>query len=64
MIAPGLPPANVGAAVAVGLADIPERRQDLVAGEHVVGRPHGSGRPVAVRITDVLGEEVLVLSEP
>ena len=48
----------------VGLADIPERKQDLVGGEYVVARPDsGPARPVAVRITDMLGEEVLVVEE-
>lgn len=44
------------------LADIPGRKEDLVAGEYLVKRPSGkSDRPVAVRITDMLGEEVLVV---
>lgn len=43
------------------LADIPERRQDLVDGNYTVVRPAGSTRPVAVRITDMLGEEILVI---
>ena len=45
----------------VALADIPERRQDLVGGTYAVARPDGSTAPVAVRITDMLGEEVLVV---
>lgn len=45
----------------VAVADIPERRQDLVDGSYSVARPAGSRRPVAVRITDMLGEEVLVI---
>ena len=45
----------------VALADIPERRQDLVVGSYSVARPAGSARPIAVRITDMLGEEVLVV---
>lgn len=45
-----------------GLADIPERKQDLIDGEYVVERPDaGPARPVAVRITDMLGEDVLIV---
>ncbi|MBI3747198.1 MAG: site-specific DNA-methyltransferase, partial [Chloroflexi bacterium] len=47
----------------VALADIPERRQDLVSGSYAVTRPAGSERPVAVRMTDMLGEDVLVIEE-
>lgn len=45
----------------VVVADIPERRQDLVDGSYAIHRQDGSTRPVAVRITDMLGEEVLVV---
>jgi len=45
----------------VTLADIPERGQDLVDGTCRLRRPKGSTRPIAVRITDMLGEEVLVI---
>ena len=47
----------------VALADIPERRQDLVDGTYRVERPAGSNCPVAVRITDMLGEDVLVVED-
>ncbi|MBI3747813.1 MAG: site-specific DNA-methyltransferase [Chloroflexi bacterium] len=47
----------------VALADIPERRQDLVDGSYIVERPADSMQPIAVRITDMLGEEVLVIEE-
>lgn len=47
----------------VALADIPERRQDLVVGSYIVERPANSMRPIAVRITDMLGEEVVVIEE-
>jgi len=50
-----------GEVFTVALADIPERRQDLVSGSYVVARPADSERPVAVRLTDMLGEEVLVV---
>lgn len=45
----------------VAQADIPERRQDLVSGSYIVARAEGSDRPIAVRITDMLGEDVLVV---
>lgn len=38
-----------------------ERRQDLVDGSYSIARPADSKRPVAIRITDMLGEEVLVV---
>jgi hypothetical protein len=50
-----------GDVFAVVLADIPERRRDLVDGSYSVIRPAGTTCPVAVRITDMLGEEVLVV---
>ena len=45
----------------IALFDVPERRQDLVAGEYVVSVPEGSTDPAAVRITDMLGEEILIV---
>lgn len=45
----------------VALADIPERRQDLVDGSYRVERAAGSTAPAAIRITDMLGEEALVV---
>ena len=42
----------------IGLSDIPERKMDLVAGRYEV--PVGRGqRTVAVKLIDMLGEEVL-----
>lgn len=52
-----------GAIFNVVQSDIPERRQDLVSGSYSVARPAGSARPIALRITDMLGEEVLVIEE-
>jgi hypothetical protein len=42
----------------IGLSDIPERKADLVAGRYevAVGRDQ---RTVAVKLVDMLGEEVL-----
>jgi hypothetical protein len=41
----------------ITLADVPEKKTNLVAGSYRV--PAG-GKAVAVKITDMLGEEVLV----
>ena len=43
----------------VALADVPERKSDLVAGEYELEGPKGE-TTVAVKVTDMLGEEVLV----
>jgi hypothetical protein len=43
------------------LADVPEEKTDLVKGKYQIKSPEGS--TVAVKITDMLGEEVLVLSQ-
>ncbi len=45
----------------VVVADIPERKTDLVSGSYELELPEGTQAPVAVKITDMLGEEVLVL---
>lgn len=45
----------------VAVADIPERKTDVVAGEYRVSMPDGSDAPIAVKVTDMLGEEVLVV---
>jgi len=45
----------------VVLADVPEKRSDLVSGKYELPRPSGSPL-VAVKITDMLGEEVLVVA--
>lgn len=43
----------------VALSDVPEKKTDLVAGAYVLPVPKGK-TTVAVKIIDVLGEEVLV----
>lgn len=48
-----------GAVFNVALADVPVRKTDLVAGEYTLEAPAGA-TTVAVKITDMLGEEVLV----
>jgi len=44
----------------IAIADIPERKADLVAGAYEFDLPADSPT-VAVRITDMLGEEVLLV---
>jgi hypothetical protein len=44
----------------IALADIPERKTDLVGGTYEIDVPADS-TAVAVRITDMLGEEVVVI---
>ncbi len=46
----------------VALSDVPERKTDLVAGRYELPAPKGP-TTVAVKITDMLGEEVLVTAE-
>jgi len=43
----------------IGLSDVPERKTDLVAGRYEIPAGRGTGT-VAVKIIDMLGEEVLV----
>ncbi|HEX2714293.1 MAG TPA: site-specific DNA-methyltransferase [Candidatus Acidoferrales bacterium] len=44
------------------LADVPEKKTDLVAGRYELAAPMGQ-TTVAVKITDMLGEEVLVVEK-
>ena len=44
----------------VALSDVPERKSDLVSGRYEFPAPAGP-TTVAVKITDMLGEEVLVI---
>lgn len=46
----------------VALADVPERKDDLVSGRYELELPARSKR-VAVKITDMLGEELLLTAE-
>jgi len=43
----------------IALSDVPERNDDLVEGRYELPAPEG-GTTVAVKIVDMLGEEVLV----
>ena len=47
----------------VTLADVPERRNDLVTGTYELDAPSGASTTLAIRITDMLGEEVLVTKQ-
>jgi len=49
-----------GHAFNVALSDVPERKTDLVAGRYELPAPAGP-TTVAVKITDMLGEEMLFI---
>jgi hypothetical protein len=51
-------PAYDGSVFNVALSDVPERKSDLVAGRYELPAPEAP-TTVAVKITDMLGEEVL-----
>jgi len=44
------------------LADIPEKKSDLVKGSYLLPAQEKAAA-IAVKITDMLGEEVLIVSE-
>lgn len=46
----------------VVLSDVPEKKNDLIDGSYTLAAPTGK-TTVAVKIIDMLGEEVLVLAE-
>jgi hypothetical protein len=52
-------PAYDGQAFSLALADVPEKKDDLVSGAYELPAPEGE-TIVAVKIVDMLGEEVLV----
>jgi hypothetical protein len=53
-----------GTALNVALYDVPESKNDLVRGTYELPVPDSGGlATVAVKITDMLGEEVLVTNE-
>lgn len=45
----------------ITLADVPERKNDLVEGKYALEAKKGA--TVAVEVTDMLGEEVLVVKQ-
>jgi DNA modification methylase len=51
-----------GAVFNVTLADVPPRKQDLVAGRYELPAPR-AGATVAVKVIDMLGEELLTLAK-
>lgn len=53
-------PAYNGEDFKIALSDIPERKEDLVEGTYTLPAPEHSPTIVAVKIIDMLGEEVLV----
>ena len=55
-------PAYDGKVFNIALADVPERKQDLVQGLYELPAPNGR-TVVAVKVTDMLGEEVLAQQE-
>lgn len=55
-------PAYDGKVFNIAFADVPERKQDLVQGRYELPAPKGK-TVVAVKVTDMLGEEVLVQQE-
>jgi len=46
----------------VALSDVPAKKDDLVAGSYEIPAPAGKAK-IAVKIIDMLGEEVLVVEE-
>ena len=52
-------PAYDGATFNVALADVPEKKTDFVGGRYELPAPKGE-TTVAIKITDMLGEEVMV----
>ena len=45
----------------ITLSDVPEKKNDLVEGKYAVEAAQGA--TVAVKLTDMLGEEVLVVQD-
>ena len=50
-----------GSVFNITLADVPERKNDLVEGKYTVEARKDA--TIAVKVTDMLGEEVLVVKE-
>jgi hypothetical protein len=55
-------PSYDGEVFDIALSDVPERKTDLVRGEYELDAPKGR-TTVAVKIVDMLGEEVLVTTD-
>ena len=56
-------PACEGAIFNVALSDIPEKKTDFVQGTYVLDAPKAKKTTVAIKIIDMLGEEVLMTKE-
>ena len=57
-------PGYDGEALDVAIYDVPEGKNDLVKGAYELSAPDSGGPvTVAVKITDMLGEEVLITEE-
>ena len=55
-------PAYDGSVFNICLSDVPERKSDLVEGYYELPAPEGT-TIVAVKVVDMLGEEVLVTTQ-
>ena len=55
-------PAYNGSSFNIALTDLPEKKTDLVNGSYTLAAPEGK-TTVAVKIVDMLGEEVLIMAE-
>ena len=55
-------PAYDGQSFNIALTDLPEKKTDLVNGSYTLPAPEGK-TIVAVKIVDMLGEEVVCLTE-
>jgi hypothetical protein len=55
-------PAHDGKVFNIALADVPEKKTDFVQARYELDAPKGK-TTVAVKITDMLGEEVIITKE-
>lgn len=55
-------PAYDGTVFRIGTADVPDKKTDFVAGTYKLD-PATAGPTIAVKITDMLGEEILVVAD-
>ncbi len=55
-------PAYNGQSLNIALTDLPEKKTDLVSGNYVIAAPNET-TTVAVKVVDMLGEEVVVITE-
>ncbi len=56
-------PSHNGQVFNIGFSDIPQHKQDYVQGRYELPAPVGEKTTVAVKLTDTLGEEVIVTNE-